>query len=195
MKNIILIHGIGGLHRETYFEHLKEFCQDLNLKVVMPQLGGYRNGITFQTWKELFDNNYKSLLNKETIVLAQSIGTQFIVKYLAENKLILGAYISCAAPYNATIFRDEIKEAAQRFVVAAKTFIPNEKEYKAFNSLPFKKYSFYSNNDCFFEQSNLEKYVNAIGSVGTLLPNKSHFSVDGAPAKLKEVEEFIKSIL
>ncbi len=194
MKNLLLIHGIGGLHRETYFEHLKAYCENIGLNVVMPSLGGYRDGITYQTWKDLFDNNYKSLLNKDTIVLAQSIGTQFIVKYLAENKLKVGAYISCAGPYDATEFRDEIKESAQRFVVAAKTFIPNEKEYKTFNNLPFKKYSFYSNNDCFFEQANLEKYVNAIGSIGCLLPNRSHFSVDGAPAELKEVEEFIKSL-
>lgn len=24
MKNLLLIHGIGGLHRETYFKHLKK---------------------------------------------------------------------------------------------------------------------------------------------------------------------------
>ncbi len=195
MKNIILIHGIGGLHRESYFEHLKQYCQNLGLYVFMPSLGGYKDGITYRTWKRIFDTQFKSVLNKDTIVLAQSIGTQFIVKYLSETKQTIGCYISCAAPYNATVFRDEIKESAQRFIVAAKTFIPNEKEYQIFKTLPFKKFSFYSNNDCFFEQTNLEKYVNSIGAVGTLLPNKSHFSVDGAPSELIEVEEFIKSMI
>lgn len=143
----------------------------------------------------VFDANYKSLLNKDTIVLAQSVGTSFIVKYLAEKKAEIGCYISCAAPYNVTKFRKEIKDAAQRFVVAAKTFVPNKKEYSAFKSLPFKKYSFYSDNDCFFNQSNLEEYVKSVGSLGIMLPNKNHFSVDGAPEELTEVEEFIKSII
>lgn len=195
MKNIIIIHGIGGLHRETYFEHLKQFCEDIGLNVIMPSLGGYKDGITYKKWEQIFNDNYKHMFNKETIVLAQSVGTSFAVKYIAKNNLEIGCYISCAAPYNINKFRPEIKESAQRFVPAAKTFIPTKKEFELFKSLTLKKYSFYSNNDCFFEQSNLEKYSKAIGSIPTLLPNKNHFSVDGGATKIEEVEALIKSII
>ncbi len=195
MKNIILIHGIGGLGKETYFEHLKKSCEAMGLNVFVPELGGYKDGITYETWQKIFDDKYIHLLNKDTIILAQSMGTSFIVKYLAKNKLEVAHYISCAGPYNPTEFRNNVKESAIKFSSSAKTFMPSFCEYQVFKNLPFKKYSFYSNNDRFYEQSNLEKYSKEINSLPILVPNKSHFSGEGGTTQLKEVETFISKLL
>ena len=31
MKNVVVIHGIGGIEKEPYFPHLKQTCEDLGL--------------------------------------------------------------------------------------------------------------------------------------------------------------------
>ena len=85
MKNIVVVHGIGGIEREPYFPHLKQTCQDLGLEVFMPSLGSYKDQVTYEIWKDYFDKNILPYIDKNTIFVAQSLGTQFAIKYIVEK--------------------------------------------------------------------------------------------------------------
>lgn len=191
MKNIIVIHGVGGLEREVYFSHLADTCKELGLEVIIPSLGSYRQGTTYSLWKEYFDKFLKDKIDKDTIIVAQSIGTQFAVKYLSEKKIKIGAYISTAGPFDVLSYREEQKEPARRFENTAITFKPTIDEFNSFRELDFPKFSLYCDNDIFFEQENLENYARAINSKPVFVKGKAHFGVP----EVKELEDLIKELV
>lgn len=191
-KNIILIHGIGGLSKETYFSHLKNFCEQLGLNVYMPSLPSYHEGATYEDWKRYFDENLLDKLNNKTIILAQSMGTSFIVKYLSENKKSIGVYVSCAAPKDILKLRKEAPDRAVNFAATSSLFKPNDYEYEIFKGLKFIKYSFFSDDDTFFELENLQAYSQAIGANEMFIKGKAHFNKED---KQVEVENLISKII
>ena len=194
-KNIVIIHGIGGFHREKYFDHLKEMCENLGLKVYMPSFGGYKDGITYDMWKEKFDNEVLPYIGKDTILVAQSMGTQFVVKYFAENKVNVGVYISTAGPYDIHDIKPEMNEKAIAFEPVSIIFTPTDTEREIFKNLDFPKYSFYSDNDIFFSEENLSNYAKSIGSNVTMIPGKSHFNTEDMLDGFVELEDMIKDLI
>lgn len=191
-KNVILIHGVGGLSKETYFSHLKNFCEEQGLDVYMPSLPSYHEGATFEEWKRYFDDNFYDKLDKTTLIFAQSMGTSFIVKYLAENKKEIGVYISAAAPKNILKLRKEAPDRAVNFAPTSSLFKPNDDEYETFKGLKFEKYSFFSDDDTFFDLENLQAYSQAIGSKAMFVKGKAHFNKED---KQEEIENFIYNII
>lgn len=194
MKNVVLIHGNGGLIKEPYFPHLKDFCTSLGLQVFMPELGGKNDGITYESWKNIFDDEILSYINSETIIVAQSLGTQFAVKYLSEKNLNVGAYISCAAPYDILQLRKTLLDITPSVNTTSKKIKPSKAEFAKFKSFNFPKYSLFSDNDKFFEQSNLERYSNEIGSIPVLTKGKGHYNFSTGITKLDELEDLIAKI-
>ena len=194
-NNVIIIHGIGGLHREPYFNSLKLKCESLGMTVYMPSLGGYRDNTTYDMWKNYFDKNLLSKINDKTLVIAQSMGTQFVVKYFAEKKINVGLYISLAAPGDILDIRPEMSEKAKSFKPVSTQFKPTHQERLEFKNLPFKKYSFYSNNDTFFTMENLEDYIQSIGSEAIFVKDRAHFNSDTLKSGLVELESFIENIV
>lgn len=189
INKVVLIHGIGGLEREPFFPHLKNFCESIGLNVFMPNLGNYRENIKYEDWAKYFDNNLLHILDKNTIVVAQSIGTQFSVKYLSNKNIELGLYISCAGPRQILNQRENAPERGRLEInPVAKLFKPTDNEFNNFKNLRFQKYSFFSDNDMWFEQSNLENYADEIGSIKILTPGKSHYNEHEI---FEELENFI----
>lgn len=190
-KNIVIIHGIGGIEKEPYFPHLKMYCEKLGLRVFMPSLGSYRDDITYNDWSKYFDENILPYLNKETIVVAQSVGTQFIVKYLSQKNIKIGLYISCAGPKDINTLRADAPERSKNFSTSAKTFKPSTEEFENFKRLNFPKHSLFCDNDIFFSQDNLENYSKAIESKPMLIIGKGHFNKDAGVNDLPELEILI----
>lgn len=195
LKKLVAIHGIGGLEKDVFFSHLKEFAENLGLKVYMPSLGSYHEGATYESWKQQIDEKILSEIDSETIVVTQSIGTQFAVKYLAEKEIEVGAYISCAGPKNVLSVKKAEKEHAKRFHSNALTFVPSKKEFEIFKNLNFPKYSFYSNNDNFFTVKNLEAYADAIDSKKIFIKNMGHFNVPEIKNGFEGLEKLIENLV
>lgn len=188
-KNAILIHGIGGLSKELFFPKTKTLLESFGLEVFMPSLKSYNENISYDSWKDYFDKKLKDKIGKDTIVVAQSLGTQFIVKYLHDAGVRPGLYISCCAPRN---IEECFGKKEQRDRVAT-LFIPTSEEFESFKQMRFEKHSFFSDNDTFFSQGNLEAYADAIGAQKHLVSGKAHFNFEGAEHGVAELEEFLKS--
>ena len=195
IKNIVLIHGIAGIKDGSYFYPLKQKFEKLGIKIYMPRFHSFReDGFSYAEWEDYFLNNLE-LFSDETILIAQSLGTQFAVKFLAEHKLNVALYVSCAGAYDFSVMRPEII-SAQIMNEKAKDFLPSKSNFKYLKNAKFTKYSLFTDNDTFFYQENLERYANEIGATPYLIKGKAHFNVPAGVKELPElealIEEFIK---
>lgn len=165
IKEVIFICGLGGDAGMTYVPELKRFCEERGVKFYAPHMPSFQEGITYDKYKKSFDNLIKEEKIKnfeKVLIVCQSAGTNFIVKYLANNPIKLGGYISCAGfsagPDQA--ISDEIKSRLS----VLNSFFPTESEYDKFRALPFKMYSIFGGRDCFFTYENLSNYAEKIGA-------------------------------
>lgn len=198
MNKVVIIHGLGGL-KEKYFPHLAQACKDLGLEVFMPNLGSYHDpeGIDYEMWRQRFEDNLPFNLDEDTIVIANSLGTQFVVKYIAENKVKIKAYISVSGARNITDMRATAPERVLNAAPISAKFAPSDNEFETFKNLDFAKFSYFSDDDRFFVYENLEKYSKAIGSKPLFIPNRCHFDrINGEDlTEFYELEELIKSLI
>ncbi len=162
----------------------------------MPSLGSYRENITYEDWKRYCDLNILPyIIPEDTIFVGQSIGTQFLVKYLVESNINVKAYISCAAPYDVLNLKSTAPERAFSFNPISKLFKPTEREFRLFGNKSFPKYSLFCDDDIFFDKSNLEEYSRAIKSTPIFIKGKGHFNFDAGVFELNELEDLITSLL
>ena len=193
-KNIVIIHGVGGLHRESYFEHLAQHCRGLGLNVIMPSFGGYKDDITYQQWKAQADTEVLPYLGQQTILFAQSMGTNFAVKYIAERKATIGLYITAAA--SCQFAKSKVEHPSiDKIIGIFKQFTPLQADYNYIKGLPCKKYSFYSDNDQFTSVQVLQEYARLVGAQAILVKGAGHFDFAADVLKFAQLEDLItKSI-
>ena len=194
IKNIILIHGMAGIKDGSYFYPLKDRFEKQGIKVFMPRFHCFKEeGFCYKEWEKYFLDK-KDLFCDETILISQSLGTQFAVKFLSENKLKVGLFVSCAGAYDFKVMREEILNAAL-MIEKTKDFLPKKKDFEYLKSQNFEKYSLFTDNDTFFFQDNLERYAREIGAKAYLIPGKAHFNVPAGVKSLPELEELIEKFI
>lgn len=194
IKNIVLIHGIAGIKDGSYFYPLKEKFEKMKINVYMPKFKGFREeGFAYQEWEDYFKANIQ-LFNDETILIAQSLGTQFAVRFLSKYKLGVALYVSCAGAYDFKEMREEITNA-KLMAEKAKDFLPTQADFLYMKNAEFEKYSLFTDNDTFFYQDNLEKYSKEIGATPFLIKGKAHFNVPAGVKRLPELEDLIEEFV
>lgn len=166
---------ICGLNGDTYTESLKEFCTNKGHEFFAPKMPTFNEGITYDKYKLALDKLIKeeNITDfSDVIIIAQSAGTNFIVKYFATSPLNIHAYISCAGFYD---FADrDISDDVRNRLKVLDTFFPTKEDYTKFKKLQFKKFSIIGGKDCFFTLKNLKKYATAINSTQIFDPNGVH---------------------
>ncbi len=177
---VIFICGLGGDAGMTYVENLKTFCINRGYKFYVPRMPAFGEEVSYQKYKEAFEKTVCE--NKienfdDVLVIAQSAGTNFAVKYFANNPTILKGYISCAGFYNGA--DKQITEETKNKLAVLESFYPTQEEYAKFKNLAFDKYSIYGGKDCFFTEQNLQQYADNIGA-------KSFFDKDGYHCTISE---------
>ncbi|MCI8470766.1 MAG: hypothetical protein HFJ35_04715 [Clostridia bacterium] len=152
--------------------------------VIIPEFSSQKN-VIYDKWKVILDK-YKREIKTETILIAHSIGNEFIIKYLTENNIKVKMYISLAG--FAERFEREEKEDLNR---AIKEFLVSEKEIEIFRKLISKKYSIYSDNDHIVPFEVLENYPQIIGAKPILIKGIGHM---GKKSGLETIPEVVKLI-
>lgn len=82
-SNVFLIHGYNGIPK--IYRWLEQELKKLGYNVIVPEFEP-REGVTYENWKKVL-NNYKKYINEESIIVAHSIGNEFVMKYFSENDL------------------------------------------------------------------------------------------------------------
>lgn len=185
MKNVFLIHGYNGIPK--IYEWLEKELKRLQYNVIIPEFPS-REGVVYQEWKNIF-NKYKGYINNDSIVVAHSIGNEFILRYFNENDINIQLYISLAG--FSEYFECENKEDLNR---ACKDFLVSESELENFRKRCDKKYSIYSDNDHIVPFNILERYPKSIGAVPILIKNIGHMGKKSGLEEIPKVIEIIKQI-
>lgn len=181
MKNILLVHGFNGVPKVFYWlkENLKEY------EVIIPEFPP-REGVVYENWYSIMEK-YKSKINKDTIVVAHSIGNEFIIKYLYENNINIDLYIGLAG--FSKVFSCEGKDVLNR---ALEKFVVNEKEIIKFRKdLTNTRYAIYSDNDHIVPFKVLEEYSKDINATGVLIPGIGHMGKKSGVESIKEILDII----
>lgn len=182
MKNAIIIHGYNGIPK--IFTWLKTELESREYEVCMPEFSP-REGVVYDNWEEVLDN-YKSNFNNETIVIAHSIGNEFIIKYLYKNNLSIKLYIGLAG--FAEYFECEGKDDLNR---ATKEFLVDENEINTFKELVKIKYCIYSDNDHIVPFEVLERFPKSIDSKSILIKGIGHM---GSKSGLENIQKVLDLI-
>lgn len=182
MKNVIMVHGYNGIPK--VYEWLKEELIQKGYLVIVPKFPT-QEGVIYNMWRKIFDN-YKNDINEQTIIIAHSIGNEFMIKYLADNNININMYISLAG--FADSFENEGKEDLNR---AVKEFLVTKKEVEKFKKLVYKKYSIYSDNDHLVPLEVLEEYPKILEAKSILIKGIGHMGKKSGLEKLPKVLEII----
>ena len=184
MKEVILIHGYNGVPK--IYEWLKGELEKIDYTVIIPKFPS-QVGVIYKNWKMILDE-YKNYIDRDTIIVAHSIGNEFIIKYLVENNLDIKLYISLAG--FAEVFENEGKDDLNR---AVKEFLITEQEINKFKELVDKKYSIYSDNDHIVPLKVLEKYPKMIDAKSMLIKGIGHMGKKSGLENIPEVIEIIEN--
>lgn len=182
-KNVFLIHGYNGIPK--IYDWLESELEKLKYNVVLPQFP-IREGVIYENWKKTFDN-YRNYIDDESIVVAHSIGNEFIIKYFNENSLSAKLYISLAGFSEYFEWKD--KEDLNR---ACKEFLVSKKELGNFRNRCGKKYSIYSNNDHIVPFEILQEYPRSINATPILIKNIGPMGKKSGLEEIPKVIDLIK---
>ena len=87
MKNVIIIHSYNGDTEKSFAPSIKEVCRENDIDYYFPNFP-IRSEATYESWEEVLDEyRDKGILNSDSIVISHSLGTQFIIKYLAKHNI------------------------------------------------------------------------------------------------------------
>ena len=183
MKNVLLIHGFNGIPKIFYY--FKEELEKLGFNVILPNFP-VRKEITVDGYFEVF-NKYREYFNDDFIVVAHSIGNPMFIKYIYENNLKVGKYISLAGFHKE--FYNEGKDILNDKV---KLTVLTPEELSYINRLPVTKYSIYSDSDHLVPFELLEQFSEEISSKPLPIKEIGHMGKKSGLEKLPQIINLIK---
>ncbi len=178
----MIIHGYNGIPK--VHEWLEETLKKQGYKVTMPQFPT-QESVRYKVWYDILEP-YKNEFNKETIIVAHSIGNPFILKYITKNKLNIGLYISLAGFCDS--FQVEGKEDLNK---ALKDFEVTKEEIEQFRQYMKSSYSIYSDTDHIVPLEVLENYPRHIGAEPVFIKGIGHM---GKKSKVESIPEILSII-
>lgn len=187
--NLFIIQSYNADTKESFGPYIEAEAKKLGINVIIPNFP-IKTEAKYDKWSAIM-NKYltNKQLNVDSIIIAHSLGTHFVPKYLARNNIEIGLYISCAGFINDHSGREELKKVVD-------DFSPNDDEIKRAIRLMSKRYAIYSNNDHMNPQNELEYYAEKYEAKRVFLPNIGHMgrssNIKELPQAIEIIKEYIK---
>ena len=183
-NNLFIIHGYNGDTKETFGPYIENEMAKLNVETYFPNFP-IRENVSYESWAKVMDMYLeKGLINENTIIIAHSLGTNFVPKYLADNNIKIFLYISMAGFLKDNSGREDIEAAVSKVR-------PSEEQIQTAIKLMKNRYAVYSNNDHLNPKEELEKYAEKFMAEKVFIPNVGHM---GRKSGVKEIPEIIEII-
>ncbi|MFH1785800.1 MAG: alpha/beta fold hydrolase [Candidatus Micrarchaeota archaeon] len=183
MKTVFIIHGTGGHPQENWFPWLKTELEKMSYKVIIPQFPTPENQ-TPETWFEIFDR-YKKDFNKNTILVAHSLGGAFALRVLETFDRKINATFLVATPIGVRPIKNW--EGDQPFI--GKPF-----DWKKIRDNGGRITIFHSEDDSMVGVGNGIELAKNLDADLIVLPNAGHFNVKAGYTKFELLLEKIKKI-
>ena len=184
MKNVLLVHGFNGIPKIFYY--FKEELNKYGYNVIMPDFP-IREEITIDGYFKVFDK-YKYYFNENLIVIAHSIGNPMFIKYISENNLKVGKYISLAG--FSKDYYNEGKDVLNEKVIL--TILTNTEKENAIKLID-ERTSIYSNSDHLVPINLLEEFCEDIKSTPIQIDDIGHMGKKSGLEKLPLVIDLIRT--
>lgn len=175
MKKIILIHSYNGDTEKSFAPYIEKISKENNLLYIFPHFP-IRKKAKYKSWEKIMD---QLPIDKETVIIAHSLGTLFVPKYLAEKNKSIDTFISVAG-YVHFQGREDLE-------IINQDFEPTEDEFKRCHSLICQRYSIYSDNDRMNPVERLEKYAELLKAEKILIQGAGHFDPDSGITEIPEI--------
>ena len=148
----------------------------------MPTLPDVSN-MSYDSWEKKF-KSYAKNLNSESVVIAHSIGSIFLVHYLVKHKIKIQKFIGVVS-FNRVNNRDVNKEWDK---INETFFIDNLEDLKIYAK---QRICFYSPTDI-YDFNALEEFANKIDAKKVIIEKAGHFTaVSGYGEKFEEILKYI----
>ena len=184
MKKVIFIHGMSSTITAVFGKGVKNSLDKLQIKNYEPVFELHPN-ISFQKWTNEMDK-YRELFDDDTVFVCHSLGTNFIIRYLADNKIKCKGIISVAG--GVVKSKSEVpNELAYLY-----EFAPNDQEF-AFckQNVPYK-YNIFNKDDHVWSLEQMHRYTKKLGAKAIELPYGKHFGRSSGITDLPIVTQIIK---
>ena len=173
-KNVLLIHGTKGVI--TFKDRLIQDSDQNKLRFIAPAFPTIeKNGGTYSDWRRILDKlAQEGTLDKESTVIAHSLGTIALIKFITENNLKLDKYISVSGFLSKLHpgFKNTVKENVMKLF----GFSLKEKNLQDASGLITKRHSFISDNDHLIPEHELLRYAKLLSAQVHYPKGYGHFS-------------------
>lgn len=176
---LIIIHSYNGDTADSFARDIEETCRKKGIQYRFP-LFPTRARASYESWKTVMD---QEKIDENTILIAHSLGTQFVPKYLSETKQRINTYVSVAG-YLHYEGRSDLEEINRNFE-------PSDQDFANCRKQIHRRISLYSDNDRMNQIEKLEAYAEALDAEKILVPGAGHFDPASGIRKLPVPDDFI----
>jgi len=163
MRNVLIVHGVGGFPEENWFPWLKGELEGIGCNVLVPQFETPENQ-TLDEWMKVVDK-HSAFLNENAFVVGHSLGVPFLLNVLEKYKVKAAFLVAGFTGIAGNKFDDSMKTFAQRDFDWAKI--------KA-NCDNFV--IFHADNDPYIKLEKAEEMAEHLGVNVTLVAGAGHFN-------------------
>lgn len=163
MKNVLIVHSYNGDTAGSFAKNIEKRCRINGLEYRFPCFP-VRMEASYESWKRVMD---EEKIDENTILVAHSLGTQFVPKYIAEKNLKIDAYVSVAGYLH--------YEGRADLESINRNFEPSAEDFEKCRSLIRRRISLYSDNDRLNSIEKLEAYADILDAQKILVSGAGHF--------------------
>lgn len=183
--NIFVIHSYNGDTADSFAPSVEKLAEENHIEYVFPHFP-VRSKASYESWSAVMDK-YRSLINEETVIIAHSLGTLFIPRYIAGHQLKIRAYISVAGYMNYE-GRADLEEIM-------KNFYPSEEDFSECEKLISQRYSLYSDHDRMNERAKLIRYADLLNADQIMVAGAGHFDPQAGIREIIPLNEILLGLI
>lgn len=179
MRNVLIVHGVGGYPGENWFPWLKGELEKCGCNVIVPQFPT-PGGQTLENWMEIFEG-VRGKLGEDAILVGHSLGAPFVLNVLEEH------------PAHATFLVASFTgKAGNDFDEGMKSFAQREFNWGKIRSHCKKFYVLHSDNDPYIKLEKGEEVAKKLGVQLTMVKGAGHFNAKAGYLEFPLLLEMVK---
>jgi len=165
MRNVLIVHGVGGYPSENWFPWMKGELGKLGCKVFVPQFPT-PDGQELGKWMEVFEKVCGEI-GGDAILVGHSLGAPFVLnvleKYPAHAAFLVASFVG---------------KAGNDFDEGMKSFAQKEFDWEKIRGNCRKFYVFHSDNDPYIKLEKGEEVAKKLGTGLILVKDAGHFNAN-----------------
>jgi len=185
VKNAFIFHGTGGYPGENWFPWLKQKLEEKGYQVFVPQFPT-PEGQSMEAWLKIMEP-YMPKINEDTLLIAHSLGSIFLLRFLERLQTSVKAAFFVGAPVGVAPIKNW--EGDSKFSGGF------EFDWNNIKSKAGKFIVFHSDTDPYVNLGNGQKLARELGVELNFIPNAGHFNATAGYLKFEKLLEEINKVL